>query len=125
MDAQAIGSLRVAFLQACTGISKSYPYYKESLVYRLRNVLLYHHDAAVRLLSAESLSRILAQSPDKISVTIKEEIKRVAGAKEARIAHGSLLLLTKLSQECFSTNLKADVSTSSPHNLSSLMRLSI
>lgn len=109
MDAQLVGSKRNAFLRAAPVIAKRHPFYRNSLVQRLWGTLLYYQDRTTRELSAESLKRIIDGNEDDVAIMISEETSRLATVRESRVAHGSLLLLSKLCEECGSPNLKAEV----------------
>lgn len=109
MDAQIVGSRRNAFLRAAPVIAKRHPFYRNSLVKRLRGTLLYNQDRATRELTAESLKRIIDGNEDDVAMLIREETSNLATVKESRVAHGSLLLLSKLCEKCGSPNLKVEV----------------
>lgn len=86
-----------------------YPFYRTCLLQRLRQVLVFHQDLPIRELSAESIKRILSDSPDEVSQAMLEEVERLKTVNESRVAHGSLLLLLSLSRTCYSPELKAQV----------------
>lgn len=79
------------------------------MIYNLATRNLFHADAVIRELAADSLGRILREDKEGMSNILDEKIGTMAQLREQAKVHGTLLLLAEIAESSQDASLQAKV----------------
>ena len=96
-DFAAVGPLRHAYLD-CAPYIATWPVYRGVLLQHLMRVSLTHWDAAIRVLGAEAIGKIVSMDKSAASSIMQHLMARVQKTKDHTLVHGALLALVSLAR---------------------------